>query len=350
MSGDNQASATLLERSSRGLALAAANRLLGSHPELESLFGDGAFSSWRDHLEQRVLELSSALLASEPKLFVNAVQWSRVAFVSREVPKEYVRASLESLRDVVAEELPISAGELSREYLEAGLEGLDKGGDEPRLKGDSRTERLALEYLSAALEGNRDRAIALVLDAADDGLPVSDILTEVLARSQREVGTMWHSGEVSVSHEHFVTATTRSVMALLAHRLGRRPRNGKSVMVAVAPGNAHTLGAQILACLFEFEGWRVLHLGESLPAAELGVALAAFDADLLALSIALAPQLQGAKAAVNAARAVRPEIKVLLGGPLLETVPDVWRRAGADGGAVTAEGALNTAAELVGVS
>ena len=338
----------MLESSARGLASAAAIRLLEARPDVEASFGDDAFSSWRDHLESRLLELSSALLASEPGLFVNAVRWSRVAFAAREVPKEYVQASLESLREVLAEELPESASELSREYLEAGLEGLEGSAETARLEGQSPEERLALEYLAAALEGNRTKAIDLALRATESGLPAADVLTRVLGPAQREVGRMWHNGEVSVSHEHFVTATTQTAMALVAGPEARKEPRGKSVLVAVAPGNAHTIGAQMLAHLFELAGWRALHLGEAMPASDLGVALAAFDADLLALSIALSQQLRGARDAIQAARRVKPEIKILVGGSLLEKVPGVWRQVGADGGAATVEEALPAAAELVG--
>ncbi len=296
-----------------------------------------------------MVELSSAVLASEPSLFVSAVQWSRVAFTSRDVSEEYIQASLESLREVIAEELPESVGEVSRTYLEAGLEGLVTETSEPILDGETPEGRLAHEYLAAALEGNRDAAVAVILEAAEKGLPTADLLIRVLAPAQREVGSMWHRGELSIPHEHFVTATTQTAMALLAQGQQRKRSNGKAVIVALAPGNAHTLGAQVLAHLFELEGWRALHLGEAMPAADLGVAVAAFDADLLALSIALSPQLRSAKEAVRAVRFVKPEVKILVGGPLLGEVPGVWREVGADAGAATADQALIAAAELVGV-
>jgi methanogenic corrinoid protein MtbC1 len=306
MTGHNQMSAALLEQSARGLASAA------------------------------------------PALFVDAVKWSLAAFASREVPEQYIQASLESLRTVVVEELPEQAGELSREYLEKGLDGLSAEVPQVRLEGTTPEGKLALEYLAVALEGDRDRAVEMILEAAKAGTPPVDLFTRVLAPAQREVGALWHRGEVSVSHEHFVTESTRTAMALLAQGNQRKPSNGKSVLVAVAPGNAHTLGAQALAYLFEIEGWRSLHLGEAMPAAELGVAVAAFDAELLALSIALSPQLRSAKEAVRAVRFVRPDVKILVGGPLLDKVPGVWREVDADAGAANVEQALARAAELVG--
>lgn len=50
-----------------------------------------------------------------------------------------------------------------------------------------------------------------------------------------------------------------------------------------------------------------------------------------------------------AARAARPEIKILIGGPLLDKVPGVWQQLGADGGAATVDQALSKAADLVGI-
>ena len=158
-----------------------------------------------------------------------------------------------------------------------------------------------------------------MLAAVDGGLPVASAYG-VLMAAQREIGEMWHAGDAAIAQEHFVTATTQSMMTLLAERAGAvAAANGKTVMVAVAPGDAHYLAARLIANLFEQAGWRTIHLAGTVPPVELAVGLDAFEVDLLVLSLTVSTRLPATIEAVEAARRRRPGIKVLVGG----------RRAGA---------------------
>lgn len=346
----HELAAAFLETGARGLASASATRLLDAHPEVRTAFGYPAYGLWKSYFERQILELSSAVLAAEPALFAWTARWSRRAFGRREVSAEHVRASLESLREVLGEELPESSGSLAQEFVDAGLRELESPLTERRLDGETREGRLALDYLEAALGGDRVRAIDLILEACDGGWTPIDLLTGVLASAQREVGTRWFDGELSVSHEHVVTATTHAAMTLLSRHVERAPAHGKAAMVAVPSGSDHHLGARIFSDLLEIEGWRAIHLGEAVPAAEIAAAVGDFDVDLLALSITLATQVGETIEAVKEARAVETDVKILVGGPLLEMAPELWRRVGGDGGASDVREALGTAARLVGIA
>jgi methanogenic corrinoid protein MtbC1 len=351
MMGDSASfAARLIESGASGYAAAAAERIVEEHPETAVRFGSGAFRSWQEHLSQRLRELAAALVAGEPELFTTEVAWSRVAFERRDVPAEDLRASLECLRQVLAQELPAAAGGEPGRYLELGLELLDAAAvaPEPAPAGDSTEGRLALVYLEAALSGDRRRAIDAVLGAVDDGLSLGSAY-QVLMIAQRQIGEMWHAGDMLIAQEHFVTATTQTLMTLLGERAAAATANGKTAVVAVAPGDAHYLAARLLANLFEQEGWRTIHLAGTVPPKELALGLEAFEADLLALSLTVSTRLQATIEAVAEARARRPGIKVLVGGRVLERLPGVCQRIGADACVATPAEALEVAARLVAV-
>ena len=351
MSQADTFTADLLEVSATGYAALAAERLLASHPELGERFAPDARNAWKAALAQRVIELSTALRLGEPELFAARVAWARRAFEARQVPEADLRASLEALSAVLHEELPDSARGAPDALLETALEALGQPGTEPdsHIDPGTPTGRLALQYIATVLEGDSRGATQRVLDAVDEGLAVESAYLDVLVPAQREVGRLWHAGELRIVEEHVVTFTTERLMTLLAQRANRAPANGRTVVCAAVVGNAHDIAVRVLADFFDISGWRSVHLGASVPAAELASALQYFDGDLLVLSAALSVQLPKVAEAIGAVRRIegRP-VRVMVGGLAFADAPEVWRKLGADGYAPDAPSAVKLGAELVG--
>ncbi len=339
--------AELVSAGASGFAMSSARLLLERRPELAERFGRTAFRHWSRHLVQRCRELSAALLVDEPELFAAELAWSRTGFERREVPVDDLSASLECLAETLSNELPEDSVEPLATYFELAVERLAQApeGGPDAIHGVE--NRLVLEYLEAAISGRQRRAIGLVVDAVDNGLQIEEAYRDVLEVAQRLVGEMWHAQELSVAQEHFVTATTEAVMTLLAHRAEPPAPAERTVVVAVVPGNAHQLGARALAHWFEMDGWNAIYLGSELPATEAAAALEVFEADLFALSIALSVQIPAARSAVRAAREARPECRILLGGRVIASVSDLWRKLGADATAGSAKEAIAVAHQLL---
>ena len=84
--------AEFIASSAPAYAAMAANRLMETSPGLASSMGNHAFRYWKEHLQQRLLELSAALAESEPKLFNSQVKWSITAFQARDISPQIGRA------------------------------------------------------------------------------------------------------------------------------------------------------------------------------------------------------------------------------------------------------------------
>jgi MerR family transcriptional regulator, light-induced transcriptional regulator len=351
MSQADTFAAELLELGAGGYAALAAERLLASHPELAARFTRDAMARWKAALGQRVVELATALRLGEPQLFAARVAWARKAFEARAVPESDLRASLESLAAVLAEELPEAARPAPAALLGAALEELEgpPAGDDSLLDPRSATGRYALEYLAAVLEGDSRRATDELLARVDGGLSVESAYLDVLLPAQREVGRLWHAGELNVAEEHVVTYTTQRLMALLAHRAARAPANGRTVICAGVAGNIHDIAVRVLADFFDIAGWRAVHLGGDVPAQDLAPAVEYFDGDLVMLSAALSVQLPRVADSIAAVRRLETrKAPVMVGGLAFADAPEVWRKLGADGYAADARAALRLATELVG--
>jgi MerR family transcriptional regulator, light-induced transcriptional regulator len=154
-----------------------------------------------------------------------------------------------------------------------------------------------------------------------------------------------------VAEEHFATATTRLVMARLNSNAACRPANGKTLIAAAVAGNQHDLGVQMVADLFEMDGWRVVQLGANVPAEDLAQAVEFYSANLVALSLSLATQLPTLQEAVSAIRARQrgATVKILVGGCGLGTSGELLKSSGVDGFAADAREAVACGNALVGL-
>ncbi|MEM9555850.1 MAG: cobalamin-dependent protein [Acidobacteriota bacterium] len=343
----NPFASALLESGATGYAGYASARLLEE-------MGDAAepFRDWRSHLTQRLLELSAAVGAGEERIFIERVRWSRQAALARQQPDDSHRRALECLRSVLRDELPAPALPAVQQILDHAIELFDRPAIEIESSLDPQrpNDRLALQYLERVLEGDSRGGVELLLDAADFGTSVPDIYLEILVPAQREIGRLWHRGELGISEEHLITATTLRAMAVLLQRADTPTQVGKTVVAAAVAGNLHDLAIRAVSDFFELRGWHAVGLGGDVPANEIATAAVYFDADLVVLSATLVTHLKPVEQSIVAIRKLRGDAtKIQVGGQALEATPDLWRKLGADGFARTAEEAVILGASLVGL-
>jgi methanogenic corrinoid protein MtbC1 len=354
MSQPNEFLATVLKRGGNAFAGFAAADLLEAQPDAAAGLGSDPLALWKQWLAGRVEELAAAASAGKPELFAEQVRWAASLFEARSVPDANIRASLESLGRVLAKDLPEHTQALANEYLATAVVALDAAPPDATTEIAAETDegRLAASYLLALLEGDRQKAMSIVHDAASTGWSVADLYLRVLAPSQREVGRMWLNDEINVAEEHFATATTKMVMSQLSAQADVQPRNGKTVVAASVPDNQHDLGLQMVADVFELHGWRTILLGANVPVPDLIQATEAFQADLLLISAALGKHLPTVRDTIQAVRQHEPtrHTKILVGGTAFAGLADLADQYEADGYAANATEALDLANDLLGVS
>ena len=336
--------AQMLENGARGFAGYASSLLLERHPEVTE--NGVSERDWRGHLAQRVLELAAAVRTGEPDIFVARARWIRVAAQARDQSEDGLRAGFECLRDVLSDQLPGPASQAVEPHLSAALGAFDQPISRQETEVDPSTEagKLSLRFLEKSLEGDARGAVQLLLDALEGGRTVRSLYLDVLMATQREVGRLWHQGELGISEEHLVTSTTKRAMSVLCQRGPADEPKGKTVVAASVAGNVHEIGTRLVSDFFELAGWRAVCLGADVPSDEIQMAVSYFDADLLVLSATLATQL---KAVTEAIEGVRPSgTPVLVGGLAFEDAPTTWQTVGAHAFASTAGEAVELGTRL----
>jgi methanogenic corrinoid protein MtbC1 len=146
------------------------------------------------------------------------------------------------------------------------------------------------EYWAALAAGDAGAAAAVALRELEDGIPLLDLLDQLVSAGQAEVGRRWAANEWNVDAE----------------------ASGRTVLITCADGEWHSLPARVLSAALREAGWRVTFLGASVPARHLGQMLHDLGPDLTAVSCALPTRLFEARQMIEISRGAG--IPVLVGG------------------------------------
>jgi MerR family transcriptional regulator, light-induced transcriptional regulator len=115
-------------------------------------------------------------------------------------------------------------------------------------------------------------------------LGVDQLLDEVIAPLLFTIGSKWQEGHMRPAHEHLASAVIRRTLSwLIAY--AAPPASAPTVVVATLAGQTHEFGALLAAATAVSQGWRVVYLGTSLPAAEIAAAAIETRATAVALSL-----------------------------------------------------------------
>ncbi len=293
--------------------------------------------------------LADALWAEDPALFTNYVAWANVLFSSMNFSPTVLPTTLEVTRTVVSNLLPLDLAGVSNDYVILGLlEANEKDAVAPSfLTGDSPLTDLAAQYLSLLLQGQRHAAVQLILDAVRQGASVSDIYLDVFQQTQKEIGRLWQTNEISVAQEHYCTAVTQFTMSQLYPYIFTAVRKDRRMVATSVGGELHEIGIRMVADFFELNGWDTYYLGANTPTESVVQAVAENGADLVAISATLTPHVQKVANLVEAIRTMKRPPRVMVGGYPFNISKNLWRIVGADGTAGDARQAVQTGERLV---
>jgi diguanylate cyclase (GGDEF)-like protein len=188
-------------------------------------------------------------------------------------------------------------------------------------------------YLEDAVAGNRQAAVRLTLDLLDRGVSREQIVVDLLAAAQRDIGERWHRHEITAADEHLASGVTAAVLDTLMGETSQSARDTRTV-VTCAEGDFHSLAAQMFGESLREHGIGATVLGASMPADAVAEFLVRSGADSLAISCSLPAFFPGTVRLIDVAH--RQGIPVLVGGRAFGSTPARAERLGADAWALTA--------------
>jgi methanogenic corrinoid protein MtbC1 len=172
------------------------------------------------------------------------------------------------------------------------------------------------EMLASLLVEGDDELAAWALREAMTDASRAVVFDDLLAGAMALVGERWGSGQWSVAEEHRASLTALRALERIRPDTGTAGRIGPVAVLGAVPGERHMIGLACLAQVLEEDGWTVADLGADLPASDLALYVARNEAALVAITASLTVPFESVVASVEAVRAARPRLPVILGGAL----------------------------------
>ncbi len=145
--------ADTIEDVTRALAEWTVERHFQSDATLSDRFGKTWRGDWVAHVESRLRFLAQAVALEREELFAVAMRWTAQSHGSKPDHRSDLDLSLRCMRDVILEELPPAAVDITRRCIDAGLLEIAQQADVDSAVSVSSasTNRLALEYIENIL-------------------------------------------------------------------------------------------------------------------------------------------------------------------------------------------------------
>ena len=138
------------------------------------------------------------------------------------------------------------------------------------------------EWIKAALNFDETAAEQLLTQAFAQ-FPMETVCVEILQLGLSTIGTLWYQGEASVQQEHFASElANRRLHALIA--AAPQPVRGKTILVALPPGENHTFSALLTTLFLRYRSWQVIYLGANVPHERLQETIETTKPDLVVMA------------------------------------------------------------------
>ncbi len=332
------------------LASETYKRMVQKAPELSVQTSKTFIEKSIRDIEYTILYLSNAISVSSTQIFVNYVQWFMDIMKSLSIPTKYLKISIEAIQEILSEYFP-SYEEIIIDYIEAGLKqiGVQNVEEPSPVRSIHILKPYRDKYIKFLLNGDRFHANALVQDLIAHHYSIQDIYMEIFSESQREIGRLWQTNEISIAEEHYCTASTQLIMGQLYPYIFSTPKNDLVFVGTCVGGELHELGVRMVSDFLELDGWNTYYLGANTPSESVIDMIVEKSAHVLGISVTMAYHLEEARLLIDKVRSTETckNTKIIVGGYPFLLEDQLWKTMGADGTAGTARDAVELINHLV---
>jgi methanogenic corrinoid protein MtbC1 len=208
-------------------------------------------------------------------------------------------------------------------------------------------EHAVARYLEALLRGDRRTCRSVVEETLQSGIPANSVYLHLIWPVMAEIERLLRMDKVTVVQEHLATRINRTIVDQLQNKLPRRPARHKKAAVCCSREELQELGAQMIADLFESDGWEVRFLGGGLTNDDVFGFINEYAPDVLVIYGTAPKQAPDVRRLIDRVRGVNawPDMRIVVSGGLFNRAEGLWEEIGADGFAATAAEVLQVAAD-----
>jgi len=207
------------------------------------------------------------------------------------------------------------------------------------------------KLIAAVSTMKEQEALSLAKEMLEKGEAAQDIL-DACGEAMTIVGNNYEAGKYFLAELMMSGEILRQISAFVKHKIvetssGKAAAIGK-VVIGTVKGDIHDIGKNIVAFIFEVNGFEVHDLGINVPAEAFVEKVKSTRPDIVALSGFLTLAFDRMKETVDAliAANLRENVKVIIGGCQMDD--NVVKHVGADAYRPDAVSGVKLAKELVG--
>ena len=202
-------------------------------------------------------------------------------------------------------------------------------------------------YLGTLLKGDRKACRTVIEESLQTGTPANSVYVDIIWPIMVEIEHLVRSDRITSSQEHLATRINRTIVDQLQNKLPRRPRKNKKIVISCAQAELQELGAQIMADLFESDGWEVKFLGSGLTNDDILAFIHENAPDILLIYGSTPKQAPDIRRLIDTIRDINawPNMRIMVSGGLFNRAEGLWQEIGADLFAATALEAIQIASK-----
>jgi len=205
--------------------------------------------------------------------------------------------------------------------------------------------RILERYLGTLLQGDRKRSRTVIEEILQSGTPANSVYIDIIGPIIVEIEKLLRTGRISPVQEHLATRINRTIVDQLQNKLPRRPSKNKKIVVCCAPDELQELGAQIMADLFESDGWEVRFLGGGLSSDDILTFISEYAPEILLIYGIGPKQAPDVRRLIDTIKDINawPDMRIMESGGLFNRAEGLWQEIDADLFAATAIEAIQVA-------
>lgn len=333
-----------LEESKKILAEQVVSICVDNSPECLGKIGEKGKEYCFQDIVHHFEHLIEAIKVNYPKLFSDYLIWTSKLLEKRGVSAEDFKANLTLILKVIENSFDNEFYEKIVPFFNLAQKNLDCDFNEvdTYITIDNPLNEEANKYLKFLLDGERNKAQALIDQLISNKVDLEMIYLNIFQVTQYEIGRLWQENKITVIQEHYCTASTQLIISSLFNKITPKSKKNRFFLAHTLKGDLHELGARMLADFFEIDGWNTHYAGSEISNKQLINYLKENKVDVLAISITQYIYISRLVQLIKLIREVNElkKIKILVGGNLFMRDEKLFRDVNADGFANSANEAV----------
>ncbi|AQT68634.1 methyltransferase cognate corrinoid protein, Methanosarcina family [Anaerohalosphaera lusitana] len=187
-------------------------------------------------------------------------------------------------------------------------------------------------YLDALLKGDRNLCRRVIEETLQSGVPANQVYMDVIWPIMVEIDNLYRRDVINSAQESFATRINRTLVDQLQNKLPRREAQQKKLVICCESTEQGELGGQMIADLFESNGWEVRFLGGCVKDDDVISFIQGYRPDILLMYGVDAKRAPHTRKLIDHIREVNawPNMRIMLSGGIFDRAEGLWEEIGAD--------------------